>query len=38
MGLGLVTYEDALGLGDVAQVLGVDHLQLRLPEVSRLAV
>jgi hypothetical protein len=37
-GLGLVPCKDALGLGDVAQALGVDLLQLGLPEVSHLAV
>jgi hypothetical protein len=37
-GLGLVPCEDALGLGDVARELGVDLLQLGLPEVSRLAI
>jgi hypothetical protein len=35
--LGLVPCEDAFGLGDVAQELRVDLLQLGLPEVSRLA-
>jgi hypothetical protein len=37
-GLGLVPCEDALGLRDVAKALGVELLQLGLPEVSHLAV
>jgi hypothetical protein len=36
--LGLVPCEDALGLCDVAQALGVDLHQVGLPEFSRLAV